>query len=366
MSQLVLDREPDVPDLSASSRRRIYWDWINNALFYLGFFHKPTIDRDRGCFFTPYLEGQTNHVNSRWQEVVLPLAWAIRHGVEGVSVKSVWEGVYFWTGLQSKSGSFPQYGRYDCDFAATAFSSYAIAVALGYLRQDCPSQARLDHTLDCLYRSGRWLCKNNERVYSNQQVAAALALVELSLLIDEPDFACAAREKVEAICDPPQESLFLEKKGFDLGYSTLSFEMLARYFLRTPSIAQRELIAESASRYLRSLRNLDLLRLSGTGTRRTDWIVPGGFEVFVPYLNDGRDLFGKMFSNLDVKHLPDDRHLHTDLCRLCFAFDNAKTDLTGTVQHNKCINYEIATAKEEANFRWLRPVGLHRLRGLLQ
>jgi len=365
MNQPVLGGKPDAPDLSASSRRRIYWDWINKGVSYLGSIHNPRIDLDRGCFFTPYIEGQTNYINSRWQEVVLPLAWAVSHGVEGISVKRVWQGVYFWAGLQSTSGSFPQYGRYDCDFAATAFSSYAIAAALGYLRQDCPNQTSLDHTLDCLYRSGKWLSKNNERVYSNQQVAAALALLELSLLIDEPSFACAAREKVEAICDPPQKSLFLEKKGFDLGYSTLSLEMLARYFRRTPSCGQRELIADSARRYLRSLRDLDLLRLSGAGTRRTDWIAPGGFEVFVPYLNEGWDLFGTIFSNLDVKHLPDDRHLHTDLCRLCFAFDNTEIDLTGTVRHNKRINYEITTAKEEANFRWLRPVGLHRLRGWL-
>ena len=350
-------------DLLATSRRRIYWDWINEGVSHIHATHGRAIEQHSGCFFAPFRMGQCSYVNARWQEVVLPLAWAVRRGIEGVSIDWVWQGINYWASLQRRSGSFRQYSQHDCDFAATAFSTYAIAATFDFLKTSLPEQAEVDKIHNCLYRSGRWLSRNNERVYSNQQIAAALALLEISLVIDEPDFADAAWTKIEATCDDRHSTFFPEKKGFDFGYSSLSLEMLARYFLRTSSHSQKEFIADSAGRYIQFLRDTDLSFISGSGTRQTDWVVTGGFEVFIPHLEDGGDLFTKIFSTLDVRHLPDSRHVHTDLCRLCFAFDNAKIDLDGTVKQIKRAPNEIISTTEAADYRWLRPIGLHRLRG---
>jgi len=361
---------PKETSLTASYRRGVYTGWIMGALSKLKQRQKDAQPTHRGRFLPSEPEQSTSLRNSRWQEIVLPIAWAMRQGLGDFEPDLVLRGVVFWAGLQNKCGSFPQYCQRDSDFAATAFSSYATAAALNESALDWKLMMdQSDHLQveKCMTLAGHWLSKNNEMVYTNQQMASALALLEISVCVDNSKFAFTSKQKLTELCANNKLIFFMEKKGFDIGYSTLTVEMMARYFLRTEDIECKEMILETVAHYLKFLEERDLSLIFSRGSRGTRWAIPGGFEVFITHLNAGRRIFGEIFSSQDVRHLPDVRHIHTDLCRLCFACDHAVIDLALPIENNRNVEYSIIEGKTKpARFCWIRKFGLHRFRRAFQ
>ena len=100
----------------------------------------------------------------------------------------------------------------------------------------------------------------------------------------------------------------------------------------------------------------------GFGARGSDWVITGGFEVFAVQIEKAKLLLDYFFQTQDVRHLPDYRHVCTDLYRLSFAHDNAVVNLSGTLRGNTKIKYTTIDKKETANWRLLRPYGLHHFR----
>jgi len=350
--------------LTASERRRIYQHWIEDGLSCFTKIHSQDAGSRSGCFFPPYRNRSSNYSNARWQEIVLPIAWNIVRKQDESQLRMVSEGVSFWATLQNNSGSFPQYCRRDSDFAATAFSSYAVAAALnslgsGRLFEDPVQNANIQ---ECLVRTGNWLSKNNETVYSNQQMAAALALLEISLFLDDSSFERTAGKKLAKVLSRKKEGMFLEKRGFDIGYSTLTLELLSRFFLRATDKDQKDSIVVAVEEYFESLILRPTEQYFGAGVRSTDWAIPGGFEFFAPSICKAKELLEEIFQIQDVRHLHDTRHVHTDLCRLCFAYDQASVNFPGSVDGNQKVKYQIVESQHQANLRFLRPFGLHKFR----
>ena len=353
--------------LTAADRRQIYCQWIQEGLACFSKTHSDSTYTKTGCFFPPYNKKLSKYSNARWQEIVLPLAWNITRQKDSMGLSLINKGIMFWSTLQNRSGSFPQYCRRDNDFSATAFSSYAVSATLNKVGADqiFPDEVQSSVIRNCLHKSGNWLSRNNELVYCNQQMAAALALLELSHCLDSSMHRESAAKKLEQVLRKKETGVFPEKRGADIGYSTLTLELLARFFLRSHDSSQKDRILEAVESYLNSLIGNPSIWCFGSGTRNTDWVIPGGFEVFAPSISKAKKYLEEVFQTQDIRHLPDTRHVHTDLCRLCMAYDQASVPILGSLSKNEKVEYEIQQDVYPTNFRLLRPIGLHRFRGWL-
>lgn len=169
-------------------RKSIYKNWISEGFLILERLQDCGDTATSGCFFQPYLCKETDYSNARWQEAVLTLAMHCREYGGNEAIKQrIRSGILFWCSLQNIGGSFPQYCRGDKCFSATAFSGYAISAAidlLGLQNINFTTEETIivERVLKAL---GIWLSKNNEYVYSNQQMAASLALLMVSKVLND-------------------------------------------------------------------------------------------------------------------------------------------------------------------------------------
>jgi hypothetical protein len=350
--------------LKLDVRKGIYRKWIDEGCSLLETMLGQQEDAHPGCFFLPYVRGETNYSNARWQEVVLFLSCENVNALTNSVIDHIRNGVLFWVTLQNPSGSLPQYCQRDNDFSATAFSSYAISKTLNNLRNSISvfSDKERDTITKSISKTGQWLAKNDELIYTNQQVASSLALFEISRYLDNPYYERLSRDKLRAVLRSQKDGIFLEKRGFDIGYSTLTLELLARYFLGTRNNEDKDMIMVAVELFLDALESsIDSLSF-GDGTRGSDWVVTGGFEVFSTRNGKATTLLDYFFQTQDVRHLPDYRHVFTDLYRLSFAHDNAVVDLSGSMRGNTKVTYGIMDKTETVSWRMLRPYGLHRFR----
>jgi len=311
-------------------KKQQYLKWIKENSTKLKEFQS-----DNGCFFYPYIQGKTNYPNARFQEATLTLAWLYSKTKDINLKKRVEKGVDFWCKIQHKGGYFSENSKNEQSFSATAFTTFAIAKSLDYI----PIK---EQWLKSLKRAGDWLCSNNEYFFTNQQMAAALALIQLWKLTQNHKYLRAAQKKLTIVLNnQSKDGFFYEKQGLDLSYSSLTLDMLGNYYL----IYKDPRILAAAEKYIEFAAHFIYPDGSFGGsynTRKTGWLILNGFEVFskdIPKAQYILDKLHKCHKNKigNIFHLPDDRHLCTDLYRLCFAYDNCQKS---TFKDNLDLNKE--------------------------
>jgi hypothetical protein len=301
-----------------------------------------------GCFFYPFWKGDADYTNSRWQEAVLTLSWLWKVKKRPFRDR-VAAGIDFWCGIQNSDGSFPECCRGERSFSATAFSTLAVAESADII-------GGRDDWQDHLVKSGRWLLRNDERVMTNQEAAAATALMKLFRVFDDDRFLKGYEKKLSVVIgNQTKDGHYREKGGCDIGYSSLTLEMLGRCHL----LDKRDEILESARSFI--------MFFNGAGdaknVRGTDWVIPDGFEYFAKDIPDARHSIKKIFQRKpdDFVHIRDERHLCTDAYRHCWAFENVCFDMD---VRPFSLAKPTKLPPKEARFRLLRKRGLHRFRRL--
>lgn len=359
----------------------------------------------KGCFFYPHWQGKKKFCNARWQEAVASLAWVYDKGIrsrkEDELIFRIKAGIDFWCKIQNRNGSFPEYTRYDHSYAATAYSTYAISHSMNIIGVQ-------EDWLNHLIRAGRWLCKNREKYLTNQESMAALTLLKIYELTKEEKFLACSQEKLDRVLSSGyRDGFFTERKGIDLGYSSLTLSILGNFYLIMPEPK----ILEAAKGFIANCNELIYPDGSFGGTyntRQLGWLILDGFEIFSPLIPQANSILEKVIDGYQngigyIQHLPDERHLCTDLYKICQAYDHVKAyDLgdeynsskMGIDQNNLKVirrdSYLVVTDSEHSKLfalwtrdgmkfffdpsyynlkaaRWLdilRPLGLHRLRGL--
>ena len=146
-----------------------------------------------------------------------------------------------------------------------------------------------------------------------------------------------------------------EKDGFDLGYSSLTLEMLGHCYLKT----QDRKILRSAEKFI----SLFLSSHPKENIRGTTWLLTDGFEIFAADAKQGKEALKKALENYNIKHLEQDINLCTDLYRHCWAYDHATTALKHT--KIKELSAKTKETRRSTLLNILRPFGLHRLRKVL-
>jgi len=337
-------------------RNELYLEWINEGVLkLLNFQDNREGSRTEGCFYYPYWRlRKENYVNSRWQEAVLALSWHFNKFNNEEVWKRIIKGIDFWCRLQHKNGSFPEYSRSDRSFSAAAFSALAVidsVILINYSK---------DNWLKKIHKSCSYMMKNDEEVLINQEAAAALALLKFGNYTKNIPYLKESERKLKIVLrNQSLKGYYLEKNGFDLGYSSLTLDLLSQYY----KVTNDQRILESASRFINLVLNLDLK--NSRNIRNTDWVIVNGFEAFSDLIPNGKAALKKVLNSFNVQHLGSDKNLCTDLFRLGFAYDNYKEDLIHRdLEKNIEINKSFSARNPKKILNLVRPFGIHKLRKL--
>ena len=300
-----------------------------------------------GSFFKPRISGDVTHDNARWQEAVLSLAYEQKFfGTD--NKKRINSGIDYLCKIQNRNGSFPEDMHRESAFSATSFSLHAACEAANIVGLN-------EKWTQPFLSAGDWLVKNDEIILTNQEAAASLALLKLYKTTGIKKYLNASESKLKKVTNNQlQNGHYLEKRGADAGYSSLTIELLSEYH----SICPKEEIESGARKYFKNFGE------PIKNSRRTNWLIVSGFEYFSHFLDEAEAALKKFLSHENVIHLPDERHICTDLYRLFRAWFYC----------NKNIESENVTAfqakpvtggEPKHRFPFLRRIGSHKIRGIL-
>lgn len=327
------------------NRKAIYLKWINGGLKQLELLQDLKKDsHSYGSFFTSFIQGDARYNNARWQESVLSLAYAYKYLHKQEYKTRIIAGIDYWCKIQHKDGSFEEYTKGERSFSATAFSLYALVEAADIIGFE-------DRWNQHLKKAAAWLLKNDELILINQEAAASLALLKMYKLYNSRLYLEGAENKLSLVLKRQIASGdFSEKGGEDKGYSSLTVEILSRYY----SLKKDKGILKAITHYFKGC-----MAQNPKNSRNTSWVIVGGFEYF-SHINKHAELaLGWLLKNKNVIHLPDDRHLCTDLYRLFWALLN----INANINNKKIIAIKDKPAMIPGNMHpLLRRIGMHKVR----
>ena len=203
-------------------------------------------DRDpdspmRGCMHPAYWRDKSSDVaDMRRQEAALTFAWVYKHPFpdnpyqgDKTILHAAIRAMGFWMRQQHRDGTFDEWYKNEHGYATTAFSSYAMSLALMALKDELPAPLR-NAVISSLRRCGEWLSENDDWFKTNHQAVGVAALAAISRALDAPHFAQAAQRNCHLIFERMhEEGWSSEISGLDLGYTFLLAEYLAMYTVLT-------------------------------------------------------------------------------------------------------------------------------------
>lgn len=181
--------------------------------------------------------------------------------------------VHFWQKIQLKDGSFNEYYPNEHGFPPTAFSLYSVCEI--YKRTNMNNAA----TLNAMKKTGRYLVNHIEKQAYNQELASITALYSLYTICGEEWIREGAEKKlIRILALQSPEGWFSEYGGADIGYLSVSLDMLAEYYW----MSKDERVVEPLNRMISFLKYF--VHPDGTiggeyGSRNTTYFLPNGLEV---------------------------------------------------------------------------------------
>lgn len=133
--------------------------------------------------------------------------------------------VYYWQSIQLKDGSFNEYYPNEHGFPPTAFSLYTM----------CEVYRRLgmkdEEILKSFRKTAKYLTEHIEEKACNQELASITALYAAYMVLQEDWILDGLKKKLERILAlQSPEGWFSEYGGADIGYLSVSLDMLAEYY----------------------------------------------------------------------------------------------------------------------------------------
>ena len=254
----------------------------------LGLMDREPLSRTRGCCDRTWWAWKfTDFPGARFQESVCVLSWLYATPFDGNPYHRNanlldWIGaaLAFWTSRQHGDGSFDEAYPFERSLAATAFTSFYVAEALGFLGDALPAAAR-ERAIGTLRLAGGWLERNDEShgVLSNHLAAAAAALHHIGRLTGEARFGARCRHFLGRImARQSAEGWYEEYGGADPGYQTHGTFYLARYWQLSGDDAILGSLAK-ANRFLAHFVHADGSLGGEYASRGTQTYYPAGFEI---------------------------------------------------------------------------------------
>lgn len=181
--------------------------------------------------------------------------------------------LYFWKKIQLRDGSFNEYYPNEHGFPPSAFSLYSA----------CEIYKRLHiedtNLIDVLEKTGHYLVNHIEMDACNQEIASITALYSLYTINRERWVLEGLNKKLDHILTlQSQEGWFAEYGGADIGYLSVSLDMLAEYYW----MSRDERVIEPLNRmidFIKYFVHPDRTIGGEYGSRNTTYFLPNGLEV---------------------------------------------------------------------------------------
>ena len=276
----LMNRQPDSLTYGCSDRN--YWHYL---------LHDIPNARLQDAGWLLNLVYLSNYPESRYHGIKKLPEWALA-------------SVIFWTRIQHKNGAFDEVYPFEYSYCATAFSTWWAAEAfLGIKKidKDLSASEKLlttdicEKIISALEKAANWLIKKNNLAVSNQEAAAAVALVTVNEITKKKRYLTAGIAKLGHIISNQHSSgYYPEYGGEDIGYHSLSLTCLStlRNYIEFNALLDNSLI--TALQFLESRVDKDGLYEWWLTSRRTQYLYPfglascwneGGCEVLKRYIN---------------------------------------------------------------------------------
>ncbi len=203
-------------------------------------------------------------------------------------------GLRYWSSIQNGDGSFNEWYPLEHSFPATAFSTLS-ALEAGRLLPEA------EWIAGAVKPACEWLVRHDEPVVANQDAAAILALRMAGYDVSDRLSRLLSRQT--------SEGWFSEYGGFDVGYSYVLLDCLARQWLIDGDAG----VLDSARRLLSFLAYF--IHPDGTvggpyASRNTAYMIPSGLEILAEAVPLARAVADEGLRGLRESAVPwDDRYL---------------------------------------------------------
>lgn len=181
--------------------------------------------------------------------------------------------VRYWRSIQLRDGSFNEYYPHEHGFPPTAFSLYAMCEV--YKRLEMQDEA----ALVAFRKTAHWLCNHVEEKAYNQELASITALYSAYTVLKEDWIKAGLERKLDRILKlQSEEGWFPEYGGADIGYASVSLDMLAEYYW----MSRDERVLEPLSRmvdFLQYFVHPDVSVGGEYASRNTVYFLPGGLQT---------------------------------------------------------------------------------------
>lgn len=189
-------------------------------------------------------------------------------------VKEWAEGtVHYWKSIQLRDGSFNEYYPNEHGFPPTAFSLYAMCEVYKRLKmQD-------SEILNAFRKTARYLICHIEKQAYNQELASITALYSAYTIMQEDWILDGMNQKLERILKlQSAEGWFPEYGGADIGYLSVSLDMLSEYYW----MSRDERVLEPLHRmidFLQYFIHPDMTIGGEYASRNTIYFLPNGLQT---------------------------------------------------------------------------------------
>lgn len=191
----------------------------------------------RGCMHPAYWRDKSSDVaDLRRQEAALTFAWLWRHPLPGNRFRgdpqvlhASLRALRFWTTMQHRDGTFDEWYRGEHGYATTAFSAYAVALAVEALGDELADPLK-GQVIASLRRAADWLTGHHDWFKTNHEAVGVAALAAAGRLLDERRYRDAASRHAAMIAARMHdEGWSREISGLDVGYTFLLAEYLGMH-----------------------------------------------------------------------------------------------------------------------------------------
>ena len=183
--------------------------------------------------------------------------------------------LYYWKKIQLRDGSYNEYYPNEHGFPPTAFSLFS----------SCEIYKRLQvydqNLVEAMTKTGKYLISHIEKKAYNQEIASITALYSLYTITNEKWVLEGLESKLRRILDLQSvEGWFPEYGGADIGYLSVSLDMLAEYYW----MSRDERVIEPLNKIIEFIKYFihpDITVGGEYGSRNTTYFLPNGIEVMV-------------------------------------------------------------------------------------
>lgn len=264
-----------------------------------------------GCFDRNYWHYKTIDFSSAiLQQSVISLYYLPHIGSKYKDLASNWLSVAinFWGTLPLHQNGLNEYYPFESSYPATAFSLQAISKILMLTSQKISQPVK-----DQIQKTSRYLLDNFEHKALNQQSAGIAALAQLSKMSINID-----KYKYQSIISKffnsqTIEGWFPEYDGPDLGYLSVTIDMLADYYQVThdpKAIKAADKAINFLSYFVRPSGEINTI----INSRETEYLTPYGLAYFSKTNPKASRIYTAVFNKITSNHFlysVDDRyHLH--------------------------------------------------------